>query len=390
MIVGLRDAADPLVVGRKAATLGRLLRAGFDVPPGFVVPVGTTSAGAVAADLVRAYRALGSGVVAVRSSATTEDGADDSAAGRYDTHLGVEGEADLLARVEDCLRSLHGARVPVGAGGAMAVLVQRQVDADVAGVVATVDPLTGAAPAVIEASWGLGEAVVGGLVEPDRFLVAGGGVVARRVGAKAVRSERIPGGTTTVDVPLDDRSRPCLDDTDVLRVADLGARVADLLGGPQDVEWALAGGRLLLLQARPLTGLPDRVPRREGADPGGALLLSGTPASRGRARGVARVVTDPAGAGGLRSGEVLVCRTTDPSWTPLLSVASAVVTETGGVLAHAAIVARERGIPAVVGAAGACTVLGTMPRVVVDGAAGTVGSDACADVDGPPAGASTP
>ena len=388
MIVGLRDAEDPQVVGRKAAVLGRLLRSGFDVPPGFVVPVGTGSAGAVEQDLLRAYSALGAAVVAVRSSATTEDGPDGSAAGRHDSFLGVEGEADLLARVDDCLRSLHGPRVPADGGGAMGVLVQQQVDADVAGVVATVDPLTGAPPAVVEASWGLGEAVVGGLVDPDRFLVAGGGVVGRRIGTKAVRSERVPGGTTTVTVPVDDRSRPCLDYTDVLRVAALAARVADLLGGPQDVEWALAGGRLVLLQARPLTGLPARPPR-ELTGPVGPLLLSGTPASRGRARGVARVVADPAGGGDLRAGEVLVCRTTDPSWTPLLSVASAVVTETGGVLAHAAIVARERGIPAVVGAAGACTVLGTTPRVVVDGTAGTVESDVCADVDAPPRGAST-
>ena len=388
MIVALRDADDPQAVGRKAATLGRLLRAGFDVPPGFVVPVGTGSAAAVEDDLLEAYRALGAGAVAVRSSATTEDGPDESAAGRYDSFLGVEGEDDLPARVDDCLRSQYGARA-AGAGGAMAVLVQRQVDADVAGVVATVDPLTGAPPAVVEASWGLGEAVVGGWVEPDRFLVADGVVAGRAIGAKAVRSERITGGTHSVPVPVDDRSRPCLDDGDVLRVAHLAARVARLLGGPQDVEWALAGGWLLLLQARPLTGLSGRVQHDEPADPAAAVLLRGTPASRGRARGVARVVTDPAGGGELRTGEVLVCRTTDPSWTPLLAVASAVVTETGGVLAHAAIVARERGIPAVVGAAGACARLAGAPEVVVDGSAGTVGSAGGADVDPSATGAST-
>lgn len=197
--------------------------------------------------------------------------------------------------------------------------------------------------------------------------------------------DRSPGGTRTRDVPAADRDRPCLDDDAVLRLAALGRQVADLRGGPQDVEWAVDdAGTAWLLQARPVTAaLPaDRCERETGPDRGAGRgqapahsddgVLRGTGASGGRASGPARVVRGPDDFGAVRPGDVLVCRETDPAWTPLFDVVAAVVTETGGLLSHAAIVARELRLPAVLGVPAATDALRDAGAVVVDGDAGTV------------------
>lgn len=246
----------------------------------------------------------------------------------------------------------------------MAVLVQRHVDAEVSGVMFTTDPVR------IEASWGLGPSVVGGTVTPDSYLVGGdavtGGAVTRTVARKAVRLDRDGDRLVTREVPPADRDRPVLDDPTAIRLAGLGRDLAGLLGGPQDVEWALTGGRIRILQSRPVTAaLPEPVTGATGA-----------PGSPGTATGPARVVRGPADFARVRPGDVLVCPFTDPAWTPLLRVAAAVVTETGGVLSHAAIVARELGIPAVLGVPGATTTVRDGVPVTVDGTAGTVRQEA--------------
>jgi pyruvate,water dikinase len=159
-------------------------------------------------------------------------------------------------------------------------------------------------------------------------------------------------------------------------LADLGRRIEVLFGEPQDVEWALADGRCWVLQARPITalGMVDAAP---GAAPaalhaGGEILVTGTPASPGTASGPVGVVLGLDDFARFSPGDVLVCRTTSPAWTPLLARAAAVVTETGGMLSHAAIVAREFGIPAVLAAGGATTVLAGRGAVLVDGSRGLV------------------
>ncbi len=388
MIVGLADA-DVAAAGGKASVLARLLAAGLAVPDGFVVTAGPVPV----RELDRAYRRLGADAVAVRSSAAAEDGAVASFAGQHDTVLGAVGAQQVAEAVEDCRRSLRSDRsvayreaVAGGAGadGQMAVLVQRLVDADVGGVASTVDPLDGSSAAVVEASWGLGTSVVAGTVDPDRYRVEGDRVVDGRTGTKAVRVDRSPaGGTVTTAVDAHDRGRRCLPDHQVLAVVRLARAVATVLGRPAEVEWAWSGDRLWLLQGRPVTALPIAVadvrrptdagaPSVRGETVSHGTVLQGTPGSRGSARGRAAVLDHPGAAGGMRPGDVLVCRETDPAWTPLLLAASAVVTETGGVLSHAAIVARERGIPAVLGVRGAAAALAAAPEVVVDGDRGTV------------------
>ncbi|WP_258726278.1 PEP/pyruvate-binding domain-containing protein [Cellulomonas sp. NS3] len=439
MLVPLEDAT-AAVAGGKAGTLGRLVRAGLPVPPGVVVPLdvyrataerlaveelvrrggpGAAQRALARADLApgflaaveRALARLGGGPVAVRSSATGEDGATRSAAGQHLTRLGVRGAGDVVDAVRACWASLWSPeavayrRLDDGHDApATAVLVQRHVDADVAGVLFTGD--APGDPVVVEASWGLGESVVGGLVTPDRHVVHASGAVGTRVGAKATRVDRDGAGVGTAAVPDALAAARCLDDAAVRGLADLGRELATLLGGPQDVEWALAGGVVHVLQARPVTaglprlrGLPD-VPEVRAAgdgdraaavptsDPSVAVtagaattdaatcaagpVLRGVPGSRGVRRGPVRVVTGPEGFAAVRSGDVLVCRFTDPAWTRLFGVVAAVVTQTGGVLSHAAVVAREHGTPAVLAVPGVLVALRDGDDVEVDGTAGTV------------------
>ncbi|MFE5290695.1 PEP/pyruvate-binding domain-containing protein [Isoptericola sp. NPDC056618] len=378
--------------GAKATGLGGLRRAGLPVPDGFVLPASLDHVDLRAA-VDGALDVLGRrSAVAVRSSATDEDGPRASAAGQYDTLLGVSGTDAVVEAVAACRASSTGPRAtayraatsgtPARAPSAadVAVVVQRLVDACAAGVLFTGDGRT-----VVEASWGLGESVAQGAVDPDRWTVADGRVVERRTGSKRTRVDRSPAGTTTRDVPPSDRDRPCLDDDIVLRLAALGHRVADLCGGPQDVEWAVDdAGTVWLLQARPVTAALPAGGRERASGPGpraertpspahsDGVRLAGTGASGGRASGPARVVRGPDDFGAVRPGEVLVCRETDPAWTPLFGVVAAVVTETGGLLSHAAIVARELRLPAVLGAPAATAVLHDAGTVTVDGDAGTV------------------
>lgn len=376
MLIDLADA-EPATAGGKAAVLARLLRAGLPVPPGFVVPAASCEQadGELVEEIARALPRIGDGYLAVRSSATSEDTAHATAAGQHDTFLGVRGPDQVADAVRKCWASLWSERaveyrrrqgdpnVP-----AMAVLVQRLVDAEVAGVMFTGDVIR------LEASWGLGESVVGGRVTPDSWTVSGGTVVRRSPGTKKTRIDR----TVVREVDAPDQDRFCLTDDEVTRLARLGRQMTDLLGGPQDIEWALAGSRIWILQSRPVTSaLPAaltatgeeggaRTAGREGKD------LSGTPGSPGFASGPARVVHGPADFARVRPGDILVCRTTDPAWTPLFGVVAAVVTETGGLLSHAAIVAREQGLPAVLAVPDATAALPDGAPLEVDGSAGTV------------------
>ncbi|MGW4794255.1 PEP/pyruvate-binding domain-containing protein [Nonomuraea sp. NPDC004297] len=382
--------------GGKAGALGALLRAEVPVPDGFVVPFAAYRAAvrelkdpgaarraiesrpldpAVLKELARALDELGDAPVAVRSSASDEDTGQLSAAGQHESFLAVRGAADVADAVRACWASLLTPRAlayrdATGHGSpsgefAMAVIVQRQVDADVSGVMFTpAGPDDGTR---IESSWGLGPSVVGGTVTPDAYRVAADGSVEQTIAPKRTRLDRHDGRLVVRDVPVPDRDRPTLDTATAVGLAELGREIAAVRGGPQDVEWAIAGGRVWILQARPITAvLPSRVPGEVQS------ALAGTPGSRGTVTGTARIVRGPGDFARVRPGDILVCPFTDPAWTPLLRVAAGVVTEVGGVLSHAAIVAREHGIPAVLGVAEATSRLHDGAAVTLDGTTGTI------------------
>jgi phosphohistidine swiveling domain-containing protein len=256
-------------VGGKGLSLGRMSSAGLPVPPGFCV---TTSAyrrlhgQSLTDDVVlveqigAAYRRLGDGLVAVRSSATAEDGAVASFAGQQETILGVQGEADVCAAIARCWESLHSERAVAyrrrqnieDDGMAMAVVVQRLIPAEVAGVLFTCDPLDPEGKRMlVEASWGLGESVVSGKVAPDRYHIdrASGVVVEQHIAAKAIQVT----AEGTQPVPVEKQTQACLDAARLAELAELGRRVEEFYGEARDVEWAWAEGRFWLLQARPIT-----------------------------------------------------------------------------------------------------------------------------------------
>ncbi|HEX5501101.1 MAG TPA: PEP/pyruvate-binding domain-containing protein [Thermomicrobiales bacterium] len=268
---------DPAVVGGKAANLSRLAAA-HRVPPGFCLTAtgaaedGDGAPAALCATLAVAYRDLGARcrtaapAVAVRSSAVDEDGLDASFAGQHATYLNVIGCDALAAAVARCRASLWSTRAlayrreqGLARGDArLAVLVQQLVAADVSAVAFSTDPLTGKRDAVvINASWGLGESIVGGTVTPDTYVVdkASLAVVSRRLGAKERMTVLAADGTREVAVPRALRGQPALDDTRAGALARLTVALELALGRPVDVECAFQGDRLYLLQCRPITTL---------------------------------------------------------------------------------------------------------------------------------------
>ena len=303
MIIGLDRvrATDIPLVGGKGANLGELIAAGLPVPGGFCVtaeayrtamtPLREEIAGLLEtgnhdrlrelvaaaplpdglADRIRDAAGDLDGPVAVRSSATAEDLPDASFAGQQETYLGVAGGDAVVEAVRRCWASLWSDRAIAYRDEqgfthddvALAVVVQRMIPADAAGVAFTLDPVTGLGRVVIESAWGLGEVVVSGAVTPDSFAVERGRIAERHIGDKRIRIDMTATGeTATTEIPDEQRGRASLTDRDVVAVARLAEQVERHYGRPMDVEWALAGGKPWLLQARPITTAapvgPDR------------------------------------------------------------------------------------------------------------------------------------
>ncbi|HVC30738.1 MAG TPA: phosphoenolpyruvate synthase [Steroidobacteraceae bacterium] len=361
--------------------------------------------------ILQAYRTLradyGQEVsVAVRSSATAEDLPTASFAGQQETFLNVQGEERLLDSVRRCFaslftdRSIHY-RIDQGFDHfkvALSVCVMKMVRSDLAssGVIFTIDTESGFRDVVmVTAAYGLGENIVQGAVDPDEFLVfkptfeQGHRAVLRRTrGSKKIKLVYAEGGTreTTRNVPTPqaDRERFCLTDADVLTLADYAIRIEQHYSRraghpvPMDIEWAKDGldGQLYIVQARPETVASQK---RAGLLEEFTLRGTGTTIVTGRAvgtrigSGAARVIASAAHLGEFRSGEVLVTDITTPDWEPIMKQAAAIVTNRGGRTCHAAIVARELGIPAVVGADGATGKLRTGDTVTVSCAEGDLG-----------------
>ena len=343
--------------------------------------------------------------VAARSSATAEDLPEASFAGQQESFLNVASGADLLDCVRRCYASLFNDRAISYRAGrgysheavALSVGVQRMVRSDLAcaGVAFTLDPETGFRGVVlVSAAWGLGESVVQGVVQPDEYLVFKPALkegyrplLRRRLGSKEVRLVYDAGGGRRVRseaVPAAERARFALGDEDVLTLARWACLVEDHYGAragqerPMDLEWAKDGrdGRLYLLQAR-----PETVQSRKAAGVletfrlggRGPVLVSGRSVGDRVGAGRARVLKGPAELARFQPGEVLVAEKTDPDWEPVMRKAAAIVTERGGRTCHAAIVSRELGLPAVVGAAGATKILADGREVTVSCAEGETG-----------------
>ena len=334
--------------------------------------------------------------VAVRSSATAEDTAAASFAGMNETFLNVRGADAVIDAVRRCWRSLFGARTVYyrasrgfdQAGMDIAVVVQRQIASTRSGVMFTADPSTGdLGKLVIEGSFGLGEAVVSGQVSPDRYIVdkATLRVLAREVHNKELLIEpSAEGGTFTRPTTEQEAHQAVLSDDEVVAVAGQGRTIEQHYRAPQDTEFAFdPNGKLWMLQSRPITTLGPHPSGTEpettttgaegaAAAPAGNVLLHGLGGAPGSGSGAVRILTTLADAGKLATGDVLVTHMTSPDWVPLMRRAAAIVTDSGGMTCHAAIVSRELGIPCVVGTGEATRKLRDGELVTVDATHGLV------------------
>ncbi|MDA5562661.1 phosphoenolpyruvate synthase [Cobetia sp. MMG027] len=339
--------------------------------------------------------------VAVRSSATAEDLPDASFAGQQETFLNIEGFDNIKRAVHEVFASLFNDRaisyrVHKGFDHSLVALsagVQKMVRSETAasGVMFTLDTESGYRDAVfVTGSWGLGETVVQGAVNPDEFyvhkttLAAGRPAVLRRnLGSKLIKmvyTDDTSAGRSveTVDVPVPERHRFCISDADVEALARQAMIIEKHYQRPMDIEWARDGddGKLYIVQARPETvvsqeegGNLERFQLREK----GRTLVTGRAIGQRIGQGAVRVIDNPEQMDKVQVGDVLVTDMTDPDWEPVMKRASAIVTNRGGRTCHAAIIARELGIPAVVGCGDATSVLAEGREVTVSCAEGDTG-----------------
>ncbi|BBN94125.1 phosphoenolpyruvate synthase [Deinococcus grandis] len=334
--------------------------------------------------------------VAVRSSATAEDLPEASFAGQQETFLNVRGIDDVLRHVRLVFASLYNDRAIsyrvhhgfAHSEVALSAGVQRMVRSDLgaSGVAFTLDTESGYRDAVlVTSSYGLGEMVVQGAVNPDEFFVykpalnAGRKAILRRtLGSKQKRMEYAPqGGVQTVDVPQDQQRAFSLSDEDLTELARQCVTIENHYGRPMDIEWGKDGrdGLIYILQARPETvqSRTGKTLERFELTGKGPVLVEGRAVGNRIGAGVVRVVRDVSQMDSVQDGDVLVADMTDPDWEPVMKRASAIVTNRGGRTCHAAIIARELGIPAVVGSGNATRELQSGQEVTVSCAEGDTG-----------------
>jgi pyruvate,water dikinase len=409
-VVWFRDVGkeDVSIVGGKGANLGEMTRAGFPVPPGFIVTVhaytefidrsnlkekistvlSTVDVNNsknldqvakkvqslitraefprdIALEIIRAYFRLGGNltkhaVVAVRSSATAEDLPGASFAGQQATFLNVQGEANLIEKVKEAWASLFTARAifyratnhfdhfKIG----IAIPIQKMIESEESGIMFTIDPVTNdKSKIVIEAIYGLGEMIVQGAVTPDHYEVdkKSGVIINKDVHVQEKKMRRH--GTENEDVSLDKKEggRQKLTDGQIIALAKIGQKLEKHYYFPQDSEWAIEKSVIYIVQTRPVTTTGQKDQKTFSQNARAVLIAKGDAASPGIGRGPVKILASAKEIGKIASGDILVAQQTNPDYVPAMRKAVAIVTERGGRTSHAAIVSRELGIPAVVG-----------------------------------------
>ncbi len=425
------DKEDIALVGGKGANLGEMTKAGFPVPPGFIVTSGAyylflaenklrekikeqlnaldvndsakldkVSAKIqslivrakfpkeVAQEIIKAYFQLGKGLlkhplVAVRSSATAEDLPSASFAGQQATFLNVRGEANLIEKVKEAWASLFTARAIFYRATAhfdhfkvgIAVPVQVMIQAEASGILFTVDPVTNDKNKIVtEAIYGLGEMIVQGAVTPDHYVVDKKSqvILEKQVNFQEKMLTKKGAKNKTVSLNKTIGAHQKLTDTQILALAQLGRRLEKHYYFPQDAEWAISDNQIYLVQTRPVTTLGVEARAKSTGLVKNSILVKGDAASPGIASGPVRILRTAKEIHRLLKGEVLVATQTNPDFVPAMRRAVAIVTERGGRTSHAAIVSRELGIPAVVGAKEALNKLTEGTVVSVNGTTGEV------------------
>ncbi|NLJ78184.1 MAG: phosphoenolpyruvate synthase [Tissierellia bacterium] len=435
------DKDDIPIVGGKGANLGELTQRGLDVPPGFCVTAEAYTyfieevglAGKIeqkikgldvedsidlqkasseiqslirAADvpqnltdeIISAYEKFNEKIglvnseVAVRSSATAEDLPEASFAGQQDTYLHISGKDELIRHIRKCWASLWTARAIYYREEqefdhfevALSAVVQRMINSEKSGVMFTANPINNNVDQMmINASWGLGEAVVSGLVTPDEYTVdkKTKDIIERRIAEKTTMVVKKDIGIGTAEVGVGDYigydriHEQCLTDEEIVKLLNCGLKIEDMYGAPQDIEWGFDRdtGKLYILQSRPITTLKEGAKVADvGKDEELRALIRGLAASPGIGSGKVKNIKDISEIARVEEGDILVTVMTNPDMVPAMRKANAVVTDEGGRTCHAAIVSRELGIPCIVGAKGASEELKEGMDVTVDATRGVV------------------
>ena len=429
------DKEDIPIVGGKGANLGEMVKAGFPVPPGFAVTVAayelflehnnlgsqiknilkvtnvdnpeelTTASRKiqktiitgkipeeVAREVIAGYKKLSGflkqALVAVRSSATAEDLPSASFAGQQATLLNIKGEANLINALRECWASLFTPRaifyrkenkIP-HEKVKISVIVQKMVQSHVSGVMFTIDPVSNEKDKiVIEAVWGLGETIVQGSALPDRYVVQKEtfDILSKEISEQPIQLIKVGGQTKETKVPEKARQLQKISNEQIITLAKIGDKLQKHYFFPQDIEWALEGKKLFIVQTRPVTTMgkkPAEVLKTEAGEikVTQAPILTGSPASPGIGTGNVKVLKSAKEIAKVEKGDVLVAPMTSPDFVPAMRKAQAIVTDAGGATSHAAIVSRELGIPCVVGTKEATRILKDGMVVTVDGQKGQV------------------
>ena len=419
------------LVGGKGANLGEMTRAHFPVPGGFIVTaqayfkfikennlaskinhlLGTVNydkpeslqqvsvhikklildermSDELVSEIFKAYTTLsgpvGDALVAVRSSATAEDLPGASFAGQQETYLNVHGDSNLILKIREAWASLFGARAifyrheqkfdhfRIG----IAIVVQKMIESEMSGIMFTADPVTNdKSKIVIEAIYGLGELIVGGVVTPDHYEVNKENlhIQKRQIVQQKIKLVKVKGKDVEVKVQEKDGKKQKISDNLIMELAALGRKLERHYYHPQDVEWAVIDKVPHIVQTRPITTISTKKVIVSTEDTKHLpLLTKGAPASPGIASGPVKIIRTIADLQKMLPGDVMVAPQTNPDFVPGMKKAAAIVTDRGGRTSHAAIVSRELGIPAVVGTDNATEILKEGTVVTINGGVGEV------------------
>ncbi len=324
--------------------------------------------------------------VAVRSSATAEDLPEASFAGQQETFLNIKGRIEVLEAVKRCWASLFTARAvyyrkrqnfeteKVG----IAVVVQKMVDSEIAGILFTAEPTGDTSKIIIEAGYGLGEAVVSGSITPDTYTIEKGTfkIIEKKISKQEWSIERAGNGNEKRDVPKTKQMKQKLEDKFIVQLAKIGRQIENHYNKPMDIEWALYNKQLYIVQARPITtlGMKEKTDKEKDRmiKTKEKPIAKGQPASPGIVVGKAVIIPEVKDAFKVKKGDIIVTKMTTPDWVPIMEKAKAIITEEGGKTCHAAIVSRELGIPCIVGVENAMKKIEEGETITVDGFGGVI------------------
>jgi pyruvate, water dikinase len=319
--------------------------------------------------------------VSVRSSATAEDLGDASFAGQQSSFINVKGNPELIKKVKECFASIFTARSIyyrkkkgfdelVG----IAAIVQKMINSDKSGVMFSKNPVKNNEEILIEAVFGQGEGIVSGTIKPDQYtLTRNFEILEEHIADKKLAIVRTAGGETkTVTLTPEKSNERVLKTHELKQLAEFAIKLETHYDKPQDIEFSIENGTIYILQTRPITTLKDMSQEKPQAELDGQIITEGMPASPGIASGVVKMIHSMDDLGKIKDGDILVTTMTNPDMVVSMQKAAAILTSEGGVTAHAAIVSREMGIPAIVGAQNALEVLKDGDEITIDGYTGKV------------------